>query len=227
MTRSPFASTGWCFALQTNLRRRSAALRLWFRPLPSDHVTLTRAFGVTFNDTPVASPPKEMCAHLIQKFRVRVGQESISHVNDKLSPLPLANIVEKKVTLFERMYNIVVMGAGVAGLAIANKLTRRGVQGVYVLEARSESGGRVRSVYDETSEDLLYESGPWRIPTSHRRVIWMFRSLGVRLEPLQTPTPSYGCSLHSYSTSTHELPPFFFADSPTRSNKSDCVNEHS
>lgn len=90
------------------------------------------------------------------------------------------------------MYNVVVVGAGLAGLAISNELARRGVCGVCVLEARSEAGGRIKSVYDESTKDILYESGPWRIPTSHRRVIWMFRSLGVRLEPMKTPTPPYG-----------------------------------
>ncbi len=79
----------------------------------------------------------------------------------------------------------VVIGGGLAGLYLVSELSKRG--DVVCLEASDRCGGRIRSVYDD-KDVLLYESGPWRVPETHRRARRLFRRHGVPLGPLRTPT---------------------------------------
>lgn len=81
---------------------------------------------------------------------------------------------------------VVVIGAGLAGLTVADAL-RGAEHEVVVLESRDDVGGRVRTVYDDEGK-VAYESGPWRIPDTHARVIALCKRLGVTLVPLRTPT---------------------------------------
>lgn len=81
---------------------------------------------------------------------------------------------------------VVVVGGGLAGLWIARTLTGSD-RVVMCLEARDACGGRVRSAYDGDGA-LLYETGPWRVPETHRRVLALFREHSVPLSPLRTPT---------------------------------------
>lgn len=82
--------------------------------------------------------------------------------------------------------DVVVIGAGVAGLTIASELRRlrRGIEKVVVLEARERVGGRVLSVKEKGA--MLYESGAWRVASSHKRVLAMFERERVTLRPLRT-----------------------------------------
>lgn len=83
---------------------------------------------------------------------------------------------------------VIVVGAGLAGLYVARRLKQRGTGHVRVLEARPRPGGRIRTVYDEDGR-TRYEAGPWRVPSNHRCVRALFAELGVPLVPLSTPTP--------------------------------------
>jgi hypothetical protein len=82
-----------------------------------------------------------------------------------------------------------VVGAGVAGLRVAALLARQGAS-VEVVEAAPRAGGRVRTERDGEGR-VLYEAGPWRIPSDHARAIALFREHGVRLVPLRTPLASH------------------------------------
>jgi monoamine oxidase len=96
---------------------------------------------------------------------------------------------------------VLILGAGVAGLTAAYELSRSGYK-VTVLEAQSRIGGRSRTARrgDELYEldgdgrivrthtcafdDGLYLNlGPGRIPYHHRRVLAYCRDLDVKLEP--------------------------------------------
>ena len=80
-----------------------------------------------------------------------------------------------------------IIGGGLAGLYIANAdICKSGK--LVVLETSSSCGGRIRSVYDDSKSNLLYESGPWRIPSSHHRVLELFRKFDIKLAHLRTPT---------------------------------------
>ena len=83
---------------------------------------------------------------------------------------------------------VVVIGGGLAGLTTADKLQHS--HDVTVLEARDFLGGRIRSVYTEDTKRLLYEAGPWRIPSSHTNMIKLCIELGLQLDDIQTPTPT-------------------------------------
>lgn len=96
----------------------------------------------------------------------------------------------KKKKRMPRKERVVVVGAGLAGLRIASELEERGGMEVLLLEARERVGGRVWTEKGEGGR-VLYERGPWRVPSTHRRVIRLFSELGVLLVPLPTPTPLY------------------------------------
>ena len=91
--------------------------------------------------------------------------------------------------------SVVILGAGIAGLVSAYELRRAGYQ-VTVLEARDRIGGRSwtirggdkivqtgrpdqRAAFDP---GLYFNSGPARIPSTHRAILGYARCLGVQLE---------------------------------------------
>lgn len=91
--------------------------------------------------------------------------------------------------------NVIVLGAGIAGLVTAYELERAGYQ-VTLLEARDRVGGRnwtlrdgdrVEMVGEESqtvsfSDGLYMNAGPARIPSHHESLLTYCRRLGVALE---------------------------------------------
>src|SRR3954466_12212878 len=61
---------------------------------------------------------------------------------------------------------VLVVGAGLAGLAAAYELTQAG-HDVTVLEARSRAGGRVQTLREPFADGLHAEAGAMFIPDSH------------------------------------------------------------
>ena len=101
--------------------------------------------------------------------------------------------------------SVVVLGAGIAGLVSAYELRRAGYR-VTVLEARDRVGGRSwtirggdtveqinRPTQHATFEPGLYfNSGPARIPSTHRAILGYARRFGVRMEPFINSNRSAG-----------------------------------
>jgi monoamine oxidase len=77
---------------------------------------------------------------------------------------------------------VIVIGAGLAGLAAATELVRTGYD-VSVLEARSRPGGRVRTLR-RFSDGLHAELGATRIPDAHHLTLNYAREFGIPLSPL-------------------------------------------
>jgi monoamine oxidase len=92
--------------------------------------------------------------------------------------------------------SVVILGAGIAGLVSAYELQRAGYR-VTVLEARNRIGGRSwtirggdRIVQNGRPDQLAtfspgqyFNSGPARIPSTHRLILGYARRFGVQLEP--------------------------------------------
>lgn len=90
--------------------------------------------------------------------------------------------------------SVIVIGAGVGGLYVAREVERRTGKVPVVVESASRVGGRINSVYDESGR-LLYEAGPWRIPKSHRRMLHLIESLGIRVHDSGVEHPSDSSSI--------------------------------
>lgn len=92
--------------------------------------------------------------------------------------------------------SVVILGAGIAGLISAYELQRAGYR-VTVLEARDRIGGRSWTIRggdrivqtgrpDQIATfdpGLYFNSGPARLPSTHRLILSYARRFGVQLEP--------------------------------------------
>src|SRR5690348_4950435 len=92
--------------------------------------------------------------------------------------------------------SVVILGAGIAGLVSAYELQRAGYR-VTILEARDRIGGRSWTIRggdrvvqtgrpDQIatfSPGQYFNSGPARIPSTHRLILGYARRFGVQLEP--------------------------------------------
>lgn len=77
---------------------------------------------------------------------------------------------------------IIILGAGMAGLAAALKLRERGYE-VVLLEARTRPGGRVHTLREPFSDGLYAEAGAGRIPITHSLTLEYVKRFGLKLDP--------------------------------------------
>lgn len=66
--------------------------------------------------------------------------------------------------------NIIIIGAGIAGLSAAFKLIEKGIQ-VTILEARPTSGGRIQTFIEQFSDGLFAEGGAYYVSDHHRETM--------------------------------------------------------
>jgi len=78
---------------------------------------------------------------------------------------------------------VIVIGAGLAGLASAYELTQAGHE-VIVIEARARSGGRVWTLRDSFPEGLHAEAGATNVFDNHEWTMKYVKELGVALDPM-------------------------------------------
>ncbi|HKW94212.1 MAG TPA: NAD(P)/FAD-dependent oxidoreductase [Methylomirabilota bacterium] len=78
---------------------------------------------------------------------------------------------------------VVVIGAGLAGLAAAHELRRAG-HDVTVIEARARPGGRVHTLRDPFSDGLHAEEGATFVPDNHPLTLEYVRRFGLTLDPV-------------------------------------------
>jgi monoamine oxidase len=75
---------------------------------------------------------------------------------------------------------VIIIGAGLAGLAAAYKLTKKDCE-VTILEARNRIGGRVFSYIMDKSDNLVIELGAEWVGASHTRIIDLCKEFGLEL----------------------------------------------
>ncbi|WP_219836823.1 NAD(P)/FAD-dependent oxidoreductase [Paenibacillus sp. R14(2021)] len=79
---------------------------------------------------------------------------------------------------------IVIIGAGLAGLACAYRLKQAGINAMLYEADDKPHAGRVSTRYGEFDEGQIAERGGMLIDTGHRAVIRLARELGLRLTDL-------------------------------------------
>src|SRR4051812_24958630 len=77
---------------------------------------------------------------------------------------------------------VVILGAGLAGLAAAEELSKAGHQ-FAVLEARMRPGGRVYTLRKPFRDGLYAEAGAGRIPSTHALTLKYVKRFGLQLDP--------------------------------------------
>jgi monoamine oxidase len=90
---------------------------------------------------------------------------------------------------------IIIVGAGMAGLAAGYELLRAGHQ-VQFLEARQRAGGRVYTLREPFSEGLHAEAGAMRIPRTHDLTLAYIQKFGLRTAPFTMDNPQGYVYLH-------------------------------
>jgi monoamine oxidase len=78
---------------------------------------------------------------------------------------------------------VLVVGAGLAGLAAAYELTQAGHE-VTVLEARSRAGGRVQTLREPFADGLYVEAGAATVPETHDWTIRYAKLFDLPLDPV-------------------------------------------
>ena len=77
--------------------------------------------------------------------------------------------------------HIIVIGAGISGIAAAYELTRAGHE-VTILEASHRAGGRVFTMREPFSDGLYGEAGAMRYPPSHRLLMRYLKIFNLKTE---------------------------------------------
>ncbi|MGX1777193.1 flavin monoamine oxidase family protein [Nocardia brasiliensis] len=78
--------------------------------------------------------------------------------------------------------SVIIVGAGLSGLAAANELARNGTH-VTVLEASDRPGGRTRTLRDPFDDGLRTEAGAMTVTEHCHYTMHYLRALGLKTEP--------------------------------------------
>lgn len=77
---------------------------------------------------------------------------------------------------------VLILGAGIAGLTAAYELDKAG-HNVTVLEARMQSGGRIRTLREPFADGLYVELGAARIPNNHDWTFHYLKHFALEVSP--------------------------------------------
>lgn len=90
---------------------------------------------------------------------------------------------EKAEQVRPRRKSVIILGAGLAGLSAAYKLSQSG-HDVTILEARTRAGGRVHTLREPFADGLHAEAGAMFIPESHDLTMQYVRLFRLPLVPV-------------------------------------------
>ena len=87
--------------------------------------------------------------------------------------------------MLEKHYDIIIVGAGIAGLHAARELVKAGVQSILVLEKNARVGGRIQTIRGRLGTTRYqYEAGAGRISKKHTNMMRLVKELGLHLQPI-------------------------------------------
>lgn len=90
-------------------------------------------------------------------------------------------LLPQKKSLKSRPKSVLIIGAGLAGLAAGMKLVESGIQ-VTILESRNRIGGRVFSFQPKNSNGQVIELGAEWVGNSHQRIIELCAQFDLKLD---------------------------------------------
>lgn len=88
------------------------------------------------------------------------------NMNSQLTENQMLTIIRNGLKSTQNPKNIIIIGAGMAGLVAASLLKETG-HNVTILEANNRIGGRVYTIRTHYSENLYFNAGAMRIPDMH------------------------------------------------------------
>ncbi|NET58042.1 MAG: FAD-dependent oxidoreductase [Symploca sp. SIO2E6] len=94
--------------------------------------------------------------------------------------IPSPNL--EKLTRKGEAKQVLILGAGIAGLVAAYELTKAG-HNVTVLEARMRAGGRICTMREPFADGLYAEAGAARIPDNHHWTLKYINHFGLQVAP--------------------------------------------
>lgn len=95
----------------------------------------------------------------------------------------------------KKNHQICIVGGGLAGLYLADLLSEHDENWtIHLFEKNANFGGRVKTVYEKKKDVVKYESGPWRIHSSHERIVKLIKKMKLTLVPLEQKKSFFGFS---------------------------------
>jgi monoamine oxidase len=111
-----------------------------------------------------------------------------NNINNQLSTQQMINIIRNGLKKPQVPKQIIIVGAGLAGLAAASLLKEAG-HSVAILEANNRVGGRVFTIRSPFSDGLYFNAGAMRIPDSHFLTLEYINKFGLTVNPFINRTP--------------------------------------
>ena len=112
-----------------------------------------------------------------------------------LSQSELLSIIDQGLPRTNTPKRVVIVGAGMAGLAAAHALLRAGHEPV-IIEAQHRVGGRVYTIRDAFTHGQYAEAGAMRIPRSHALTMAYIEKFGLKVNPFTMGNPNAYYYLH-------------------------------
>lgn len=108
-----------------------------------------------------------------------------------LSPaVPFLSVQDKWYLKKGKKQNILILGAGVAGMSAAIELIKLGHE-VKIIEAQTRAGGRIKTLRSPLAEGLYADLGAARIPENHDWTMKYIQQYGLKLELFNPPQGKY------------------------------------